>query len=365
MALPIKTPNALKEDLREQTIIIEDCTAELKALLGKRVYDGTIYDNYVKEADKLIDDALKELRDENLKEMALSRLKLFARKEFKRLRAVLYTITGFSFAALACVLKIQNSDTIQDKEKAFAKLQTLEPSLADVEPNFQVGTFRATKWAQPLNEYMHNYMQKVNETASYLAKDRAKDKDGLSLRLSSELYVRNQWQEANLKSLRESGDTLVWISSHSNCSERCQRYQGRLYSLNHTKGRTKDGHDYVPLEEATDHPYTTRTGKTWNNGCLTGFGCRHYTIKYKENGETPLTFDAKEVERARKLETEQRKLERDVFKAREEYYSFRGKNKDKARYYRAQAMQLRDKYIEFCHSHNMAYYPDRIQVKPQ
>ncbi len=359
-------PNALKENLREQTIIIEDCTAELKALISKRVYDGTAFDKYVKEADKLIDKALKEMTDDGLKEMALVRLKLFARKEFNRLRAVLLSKQGFTFIALGLVLVIWNSETIERKERAFAKLQRIEPTLADEVPNFDVGIGRNSfrNMGQPLNRYMQDYMELVNETSSFLARDRAKDEGGLSLRLSSEIYVRNKWQEDNLQRLKSSGKRLVWISSHANCSERCQAFQGRLYSLDGTTGRTKDGHSFVPLEAATERYETTKTGKRWKNGTLTGFNCRHYTIDYEENGVTPLTYDDRTVERARAIEMKQRELERKVFHEREQYYSYKNTDKKKAVYYYHKAAESRRQYFDFCIKHDVAYYPSRIQVNP-
>lgn len=359
-------PNALKENLREQTIIIEDCTAELKSLINKRVFDGTTFANYVKEADKLIDKALKEMSDDGLKRMALERLKLFARKEFNRLRSVLIIKPSFSFVALGLVLAIFNNEEVWKKERAYRKLQRIEPTLAPEPPNFTqgLGTRSFANMGMPMRRYMKDYMDIVNETSAFLAKDRAKDEGGLSLRLSSEIYVRNKWQEDNLQQLKSSGKRLVWISSHVNCSERCQAYQGRLYSLDGTKGRTADGHNYVPIEVATERYETTKSGHRWRNGTLTGFNCRHYTIDYEENGVTPLTYDDRAVEKARAIETKQRELERKVYHEREQYYANRDTNKKKALYFYHKAADSRKEYIDFCVSHNVAYYPDRIQVKP-
>lgn len=358
-------PRALKEALREQTIIIEDCTAELKALLSKSVFNPIAFNNFLNRAYKLIEKKLEEITVEELKKSAEETLKSFARREFGKLRANLMSRPDFNFIALGLVLTIWNSESAKSKQEAFQKLRKIEPSLARLPPiEFEAGIGNSRRWGLPLNEYMNSYMKQVNETCRMLAQDVAKDSDGLSLRLKSELYVRYRWQQDNLNRLKESGVRLVWISSHVNCSERCQPYQGRLYSTDRTSGTTADGHGYVPLEVATDRYTTTKKGRVWQNGTLTGFGCRHYSIPYEPNGVTPETFDDREIEEARAIEKEQRRLERETYKLRESYYSYRGKNNVVAiKYYRA-AVAKRKEYIRFCTDNGVAWYPSRIQVSP-
>lgn len=358
-------PNALKESLREQTIIIEDCTAELKALLSKSVFDATAFNNYLRVADKLIEERLKEVGDIELRRTAEEALKRFARREFGRLRSNLMARPAFNFYAMSLVLTIWNSEGAKPKERAFKELQQIEPSLARLPPiRFESGIGNSRRWGVPLNEYMNTYMERVNSTCRMLAKDVAKDNDGLGLRLKSEMYVRNRWQQDNLDRLKASGTKLVWISSHVNCSERCQPYQGKLYSTDGTSGVTADGHNYAPLEAATDRYTMTKSGKVYRNGTLTGFNCRHYTIPYEPNGITPEIFDDSEIEKARAIETEQRRLEREVYHAREDYYSFRGNNAVIAAKYYHKAMAKRKEYIKFCEDNEVAWYPSRIQVKP-
>lgn len=358
-------PNALKESLREQTIIIEDCTAELKALLSKAVFNATPFNDYLRKADELIDKRLKEISESELKKSAEETLKRFARREFGRLRANLMAKPGFNFVALALVKKIWNSEGAKDKQKAFEQLRSIEPSIERLPPiQFEAGTGNSRRWGVPLNEYMQTYMERVNSTCRMLADDTAKDSDGLGLRLKSELYVRNRWQQDNINKLKESGAKLVWISSHVNCSERCQQFQGKLYSMDGTSGTTEDGYSYVPLETATDRYSMTKKGKTYKNGTLTGFGCRHYTIPYEPRGITPETFDSSDVEKARAIEKEQRRLEREVYRARENYYAWRGNNSDVAKKFYHKAAEKKKEYISFCQENEIAWYPSRIQVKP-
>lgn len=357
-------PTALREGLREQTIIIEDCTAELKRLLNRSVFNGGAMAQFLQEADKLILDRTEEMKDDSLRQSARATLRAYARKEFERLRSALTVgIAGFSFVALALVKKIWNADTAEAKTTAFRALQKIEPQFVDYQVTFAPGQGQSWRWGTPLNGYMQSYMKAVNQTARLLANDAPKAADGLTLRLKSELYVRHQWQEANLQELRDSGERFVWISSHENCSERCQDWQGKLYSTDGTSG-VHNGISFQPLEKATDRYYTTKAGTTYKNGTLSGFGCRHYTIPYREDGVRPMKMQDDRIEQARAVEQKQRQLEREVFKLREQYYANKDNNDILARRYYTLAADKRKEYIAFCRDNKVAWYPSRIQVNP-
>lgn len=357
-------PRALREGLREQTIIIEDTTAELKRLLNKAVFGGMLEVEFIKKADKLILDSTDEMKDDTLKANARAILRRFARTQFKKLRAILIgNRVGFSFAALALVKRIYNAESAKDKETAYRALQRIEPQFADVQITFEPGRAGTWRWATPLRMYSEDYMNAVDRAAEMLAKDSPKDIDGLPLRLKAEMYVRYQWQQENMRELRESGVKLVWISSHENCSKRCQPYQGRLYSMDGTSG-VRGNTRYVPIEEATDRYYTTKAGVTYKNGTLSGFNCRHYTIPYTEDGERPPKLTDERIEKARAIEQEQRRLERRVYHLREKYYAFKDQNEKRALNYYRQAAQAKRDYVRFCRENEVAWYPSRIRVNP-
>jgi hypothetical protein len=85
-----------------------------------------------------------------------------------------------------------------------------------------------------------------------------------SLRNRAELEVRYNGHLENIRNLREQGNKLVIASSHADCSERCAKLQGRVYSLDGTYGVTPDGRKFEPLENATDvntQPKQVRYGK--------------------------------------------------------------------------------------------------------
>ena len=351
--------------LREQTIIIEDCTAEIKALLSKSVFGGVGYFGFIAAADSIIQEAINEIEDEELKESAERSLKTFARKEFSRLRASLLTLPWFSYSALYCVKQIYNSTTAKAKQKAFNELAQIVPELADEKPIFsdEPGIEPPTRWGLPLNQFMDDYMKKIDSVSKMLAEDSVMAETGLPLRLKAELYLRQKWHEEQLEDLKNKKVNFVWTSSHVNCSPRCQSWQGKLYSLNHTKGKIGNI-SYRPLEDATDIYTTTKSGKRYKNGIISGFGCRHYLIPFEKNGERPTQFSDKQIDKYWEIDKTQRAMERKIYHLRESYYAYRGQNDKLARQFYREAVKARNEYIAFCKKNNVAYYPSRMQVKP-
>lgn len=86
---------------------------------------------------------------------------------------------------------------------------------------------------------------------------------------------------------KSNGVKLVIASAHADCSGRCSKWQGKVYSLDGSYGTTEDGREYQPLENATDVYYTTKAGRTYKNGLL-GFNCRHKLHEF--NGQQPQTI---------------------------------------------------------------------------
>ena len=109
----------------------------------------------------------------------------------------------------------------------------------------------------PLQKFSQEYIIKnVKPALDRLAEQEAKDPDDISgrnsLRNRAEMEVRYNDNQKSIAELKARGVRLVIASTHADCSERCRRWQGRVYSLDGTSGVTDDGRTYVPLEEATD-----------------------------------------------------------------------------------------------------------------
>lgn len=113
----------------------------------------------------------------------------------------------------------------------------------------------------------------------------------------AEVDAMRRRQEAQIEAIAASGNNLVLVSSHADCSILCQPYQGRLYSLDGTSGIASDGRSYTPLADAVGptklmHRY-----------------CKHTFLPYKPNVAAPV-FSKEEMDAEADITATQRQMER-------------------------------------------------------
>lgn len=183
----------------------------------------------------------------------------------------------------------------------------------------------------------------------------------INLRLIAELNVRYENQKNMIKGLSEDGEDLVWIEPHANCSERCEPWQGHLYSISGRRGKTAEGVAYRPLSDATDVRVTTKSGRTYLNGCVTGFGCRHKLIPYRP-GNKPTMIPAEVVEKQRAAEEKQRALERSIRFQKEKALAIRAFDPEGAKEARAKAKKLTQIYEGYSRAHSLPTVVTRTRV---
>ena len=223
----------------------------------------------------------------------------------------------------------------------------------------------------PAQKYSQEYIKKnVQPALDRLAEQYPYDPDTMtelehrnSLRNRAEIEVRGKAQEDAINGFKASGTRLVICSTHADCSARCRPYQGRVYSLDGTRGRTDDGREFVPLEEATQNPrdrYVTRAGRVWQNGLL-GFNCRHFLVPYQSGYRFPPP-DVKTERREYAITETQRRLERHVREWRTKAVEYKGVSHEKYLEARAKAVEWNRRYIEFSKKNKRAYYPSRTRL---
>ena len=235
----------------------------------------------------------------------------------------------------------------------------------------------------PLQEFHKKYMKRVSQALNELAEENALDPNDFtgrnSLRNLAEMQVRYERHQEEIAGFRARGTRLVVCSVHADCSDRCAKWQGGVYSLDGTRGRTEDGRSFVPLEEATDIYYTTKAGRTYKNGLL-GFNCRHKLFEYKAGMGIP-TVSEEEQKREYAITKRQRAMERAVLKARENTLAYKDtgcpvvnrkgetvlnpKTKKPIQaesVWRKRSRELYSNYKRFSIDHNRAYYPDRVKI---
>ena len=215
----------------------------------------------------------------------------------------------------------------------------------------------------PLGRYYQDiWNDLIQPTMDKLARGAALDPNDYtgrnSLRNLAEMEVRYHDHQDTVDNLRSGGVKLVVCSSHADCSDRCARWQGRIYSLDGTSGRI-DGHSYVPLETATDMWYTTKAGRRYKNGLL-GFNCRHQIEPYKGKLLPQVSAEKRRKEYA--ITQRQRELERAVRRAKSYALNNKGVNTKLYKSYTNKAKKLYNEYVQFCADNNRAYYPMRVRI---
>ena len=217
----------------------------------------------------------------------------------------------------------------------------------------------------PAKMYAKRYFNEfVKPTFDRLLADEPRDPHDLSgrntLRNRAEMEVRYNGHLEQIKDLRDSGEKLVIASTHSDCSDRCRPWQGRVYSLDGSSGKTDDGRSYVPLETATDIYYTTKAGKTYKNGLL-GFNCRHHLVPYRSGFHFPKWKKSTE-DREYTITKKQRYLERGIRMWKNRADMMRGQSAEDYKEAKRKIRQWNERYEKFCQENDRAVERTRTTI---
>lgn len=350
------------DPLNPQASVLVDVQTDIKITIKNGVLNGAPFFVIKNKVRELIDKALKKLTSETLRKDARISLMEFANR--------LYTQMKLAFpdpimaAAIFTLVKSVTNSIAEGKTSPTEKIYKLRTNVEKKAFRTLYGqSFETKAKGIPLQEFQKTYISRVSEALDNLAKERALDPNDVTgrngLRNLAEMQVRYERHQEEIKSLKAQGVKLVICSTHGDCSERCSGWQGRVYSLDGTYGKTKDGRYYVPLEVATDIFYTTKAGRTYKNGLL-GFNCRHKLYPYVEGMVTPTVSLAVQM-RERAITRRQRELERNVLNWREETLMQKG-NAIEYRKAKQKAQFWYNEYVKYSKANGRAFYPDRIKV---
>lgn len=356
--------------MNPQAIAIEDAQTEIKLLLLNGYLAGQTKEQLRPEVQSVVRRLVeKKLTSKELQDGAAKSIFAFADKVWQTLIVML----GVAGSLVGSTLR----SAVGEIKEPPKELAPLPAGAASIEAQqelaaFEDARYESQEYGVPLRIFYRDYKRQVDKTFKELAKQTPLDPDDLSGRNSlynkSEMIVRQEYHEEQIEGFREAGVKLVVCSAHQDCSDRCFPYQGRVYSLDGTRGVTPDGeHKFVPLEDATQNPkdrYTTKAGKTYQNG-LFGFNCRHYLYEYREGAGVP--FVSRETQKKEYAITRrQREYEREIRYQREMSLMYKTAGDTKAASKsRQRAIALNKEYQAFSRENERAYYPDRVKVLEQ
>lgn len=315
-----------------------------------------------KQIARIIDRAIARIRSPTLKEDGRVALMRFADKAYSRFTADVIPISPHVLVSVAVLMQAVTANGGRGRlyKPDNAVLRNAAMRLAESEGL----SYSAYNDGIPLQEFQKRYIDRVDRAIANLAESFALDPNDFtgrnSLRNLAEMQVRYERHQEEIRSFKERRTKFVVCSVHADCSGRCAPSQGRVYSLDGTKGYTADGRHYVPLEEATDVFYTTNAGRTYKNGLL-GFNCRHKLYEYK-NGMAIPTVSAETQKREYAITKRQREMEREVISAREVALCFKGVNVKNYKRWQSIAKERYAAYIKYSKENGRAYYPDRVKI---
>lgn len=298
--------------------IIADLETEVKLLIRNTVFNVGDWVRFQGRVDKLIDESVKELENEAMADIIRRTIKQFANNEYSKL------IRYLDFGSLPLIVGITG---------ALLELKGMQEFV-----NEKVSTFP---------------IRKIEAGFSNLATSTPKVDNRQPLYNYAEMQERYEKQQTMVQELRAKTN-LVICDTHSNCSDRCFKWQGRVYSLDGTYGTTSDGRKYVPLEEATQ-----ARDKYGNINGLLGYNCRHKLTEFQD-GLRPVVVSKEEQKKQYAINIEQRTYENEIRKHKQRAeLSIIPSEQSK---YRAKARELTAEYKAFCNKNNVVEYRSRLKI---
>lgn len=344
---------AKNQGLQWQAVLITDAETDLKLLVRNCVLQGDALAIVNEKVTEFIKGLLSELESEVIKDKVKKTFPKFATQLYYKWLMVFGT-QALAVAYLSALKsqKVGIPKAVEETLKAIPKdrkINVYTPSVSDVVYN------RATPNQMYNLEYEKEIQKRINEIADMSPK--ADYNTRYSLRASVEIDLRWEHNQEQINGLRDKGVELAWIDTHANCSERCEHWQGKLYSLNGVSGSI-DGISYQPLEDATE--IYDKYG--YRNGCLSGFNCRHKLIPYKK-GFRPQAIPERVMARQRALEATQRRMERTVRLYESRALMSKAERQTKAyKRYKQLARQWKTRYEEFSRTNKIPFYPSRLDI---
>lgn len=329
--------NPVKEDVAKDGMInVEDATTHIKELVIKSLNAGESKEQILSDVKRIIAKCIKGIEAIHDKETVMKSLWSLANQVlYEYTRAVqVFTLNAYNKAVDLGFMNDTYSYSFGDSKKVIDNFR----NMIDSEKKAMIF---------PIIE---DYQKKLRDTIRVLSAESPiaveKTPTGatrkLGLRARAELQIRYEANMQELERYKTEGAKLVWITSHPNCSPRCAKYQGRLYSLDGTTGKI-DGHSYEPIEVALAGPYGD------GNGCISGYNCRHRLIEYKSGSKPPIEYTEAEIKRAYGIDREQRAYENEIRQMKVEERLLRAHgDTEAAKILRKKWRILTKKYEIFC-----------------
>ena len=299
----VTSPN---EDVAKDAVLAQQ---EAQSKIKQIITDGVLNDKpkeMVEDAIKLV---LKNYRknsylDKEEMNRVYNGLKIFAQNQFFLLWKNVETIRKKTLnKAISMGIEIGDLTTNADGEE----VQNVK---SDTKDQFRSFVTTLDKGQPIIEDYQKKVAEEVKRLASTSASMITEEGRQLSLRNMAEQNVRYEANMEDVENLKSEGVKLVFTSSHADCSKRCEKWQGKLFSLDGFRGNV-DGYEVIPLDEALND--------NGGNSIINGFNCRHYLIEYEKGMDAPQHYSKAQIKKERAIDQRQRQYENTIRHKKEQY----------------------------------------------
>ena len=301
-----------------------------------------------------------------LKRTALKLVQEFYDKAVARFNVIIgaLLIVGFKKKA-ENPLKLQKLISGDSYTKNFIK-----------ENEAQINVWAMQKGCPNVADYPQELKKRLNGVAKTVTVASEEGKKPITVWQKTELDLRYESQVNMIDKLKQSGAKLAWISTHPDCSKRCQAWQGCLVSLDmHAKNPQKsvknykynkssflvgkvDGINVYSLPDIQD----VETGYGYKNNVITGFNCRHKLKAYESGSVAPQEYSAEEIKAQREINQNLRAMERKIRYLKQQAILYNSIDKQKAQLYKREAQKLTEQYKAYANKNGYAWYQWRIEA---
>ncbi len=345
-----------KDIAKNEVLDLESVQTKIKETIANMVLSGSTKEEIQSVLSPLIYNYLKKIKVDDA---------AYKRK----IEQSLLNLAQHQYFVLSNNMKTINSSLIKSMGGSYGiDLSNENASAKITQDKFRNFITKNKDTGTPLiNRYENLVKEELKTLANQPAKVVSYNKNGkqitytMSARNLAEMKIRYDANVEDVNKEKSKGTKLVWISSHSNCSPRCAPFQGRLYSLDGTKG-TIAGHSYVPIEIA-------QAGKNGDgNGCTNGYNCRHYIIPTSEEellgGQRPPTnYNNATIKKEQEIDAKQRMFENQIRKLKKEETNLRaGGFNDEAKKMNLKWKILEKKYQVYSLENHRSFSRWRTQI---
>ncbi len=359
-----------KDKLNKSAQAIEEAQNDIRDLMRFSYIRRYPRERVERELKAIIGQALQSITIERLKRDTAKSLTAYANRQRELWRRLDITPALLVYLAKRAEPGHNGARAVEPNREPPPEIRREIERIYGVKIEKSGGSFEAVETVNkgvPLGRFYGDiWKEKIKPTLERITSEKAVDPNDYtgrnSLRNLAEMEVRYQDHKDEIAELKASGARLVICSAHADCSKRCAPYQGRIYSLDGTRGEI-DGQKYVPLEEATENPadrYTTKAGRVYQNG-LFGFNCRHKLAEYHGQAVEYISEEKRKKEYA--ITKRQREMEREIraTKANAGMAAALGKKQESLRLRKAAAAEY-EAYKQYSHANGRAYYPMRVKI---